>query len=383
MARPDQSLAFCKFEVLQVAVPSRAGFGLPSGAQFDAQPIHLVVGTTNQGSIALGEASRVEDATVVETTLRGLLDFPLQTITPSTAWMKSSYEEGFFAGMVRRKPLPSWEECRGRSIFLLESLWLDAMGQAAGVPAHVLLGGAVRPKVRVDYWAAQPDAPDLARLVAEAQALGCTGMKLKSSSSGNTVLALREIAADLPEGFQFTIDPMFNWRSLHESRKLFEILDALPVTCKVEDPFPFEAIDDWHAAQRQHRQTLIWHTRGESDLQVALREGTADAFNIACRSTFEAMDLAKVLAFHAKDCWFGSQLETGVFQQVRLHAASAAATCVLASDLQSQWVREHTLVTPAMTTQAGEIAVGNAPGLGVKLDWDAVLPRIVKRWTVE
>lgn len=43
-----------------------------------------------------------------------------------------------------------------RSYQVMESLWLDAVGKQAGLPAHQLLGGAVRDRVLTDFWANRP-----------------------------------------------------------------------------------------------------------------------------------------------------------------------------------------------------------------------------------
>ena len=65
-------------------------------------------------------------------------------------------------------------------------------------------------------------------------------------------------------------------------------------------------------------------------------------------------------------------MELGVLQALHLHAASCARNCVLAGDLQSEWIRAETLVRPRMTYQGNGALVTKLPGLGVELDPDAV-----------
>jgi L-alanine-DL-glutamate epimerase-like enolase superfamily enzyme len=62
----------------------------------------------------------------------------------------------------------------------------------------------------------------------------------------------------------------------------------------------------------------------------------------------------------------------GVLQHLRLHASACARNCLLASDLCSEWVREHTLVKQRMEYRDGGAVVPNRPGLGVELDHEAI-----------
>jgi L-alanine-DL-glutamate epimerase-like enolase superfamily enzyme len=206
---------------------------------------------------------------------------------------------------------------------------------------------------------------------------------MKSDSTGDTALALLEIAGDLPAGFRVTIDPMNSWRSLRESARWLEKLAALPLEIQLEDPYPYLVTDDWRQARTFKPVTIICHARSEQDFRIALDKGLADAYNLAGGGAFNFQQLAHIAEFYSKDCWQGSALELGVAQHVRLHAASAARSCVLASDLQSEWVREHTLVTPRMQYVDGHAVVPTAPGIGVALDHEAIRTYLQHAWTVE
>lgn len=219
----------------------------------------------------------------------------------------------------------SWQAAGERSYILAESLWLDAVGKASGLPAHQLLGGAVRDRVPVDFWANRPPARVLADLVAEAAGKGLRGMKLKSDAAGDTAQALVALAHDVPAGFHFTIDPMCAWRTLRESRPLFEQSAGLPFEVQVEDPFAYLMVEDWRQARALGHTTIICHARDEHVLRLALREQMADALNLGGGGAYAFLHMAAVAEFASKDCWQGSALELGVLQHLHLRAQLPAA----------------------------------------------------------
>ena len=371
------SLTFTKFRVWQVVVPARTdiiaapqttGALYRDNLRWPDIPVHLIEAETAAGFTAVGEADRSTSQAAVENTLAELLGQDLLTISPATVWMGPRTDEG----LPMSYPIWSWQRAGERSYFALESLWYDAVGKAVGLPAHRLMGGAVREVVPADFWANRPSGPVLAKLIAEARDRGLRGIKTKCDGTGDTVHALLEIAADVPHDFRVTIDPMYAWRSLRESARLFEALARLNFAIQIEDPFPVTMEDDWRRSREIGPMTIICHPRRADLFRHALRENLADAYNLGGGSGVEFQHTSTVAEFFSKDCWHGSSIEMGVLQALRLHAAATAANCLLASDLCSEWVREHTLVTPRMEYRDAGAVVPQTPGLGVSLDHAAV-----------
>lgn len=373
----ERTLTFTQFRVWQVVVPARhdiisapetGGALYRDNLSWPQLPVYLVEGVTSGGFHAVGEADRGTPESAVVNSLRYLLGRNLLDISPATAWM----QERDASGLPMSYPAWSWQMAGDRSYWLLESLWVDAMGKAAGLPAHRLFGGAVRDVVSTDFWANRPSAQTLAALVVEAQGRGLKGIKMKCDSTGDTVQSLVAIAQDIPKDFRFTIDPMYAWRSLRESVRYFEQLARLDNPIQVEDPFPYTVVDDWRRARQLGPMTIISHPRRADIFRHALAEEIADAYNLGGGSCTEFLHTAQVAEFYSKDCWQGSSIEMGVLQHLRLHAAACARNCLLASDLCSEWVREHTLVTPRMAYRDAGAVVPQRPGLGVDLDHAAV-----------
>ncbi len=197
------TLTFTKFRVFEVVVPARTDILMaPSkGAIYSGtttwpdMPIHLVEGTTSQGFSAVGECGRGTSRTVVENTLRDLLGRNLLEKTPATMWMGSG-------DLPQSYPFFSWTLAGQRSYQMMESLWLDAAGKAAGLPAHQLLGGAVRNEVLTAFWANRPNAATMRTLIHEAASKGLTGIKMKSDSTCDTARHWKKSPPMCPADFR-------------------------------------------------------------------------------------------------------------------------------------------------------------------------------------
>jgi len=380
-------MRFERFQVYEVVVPARSdivadaflktgGEAPPSWPQV---PIYLVQGETSDGVSAVGESARGDSEESVIKTLRELLSRDLSSFAPASAWGAAHLANGLPTPSI----LPSWSNADGRSYALLESLWFDAVGKAAGVPACQLLGGAVRDRVEVDFWANKPDTKALASLVKEACELGLRGIKLKSDAVGGTALAVAEVAADAPKGFHFTIDPMCSWRTFRESRHLFERLVKTGFDIRIEDPFSHDSISEWRRARAAFPEiTFAWHARDEATLRTIVLEDVADVVNLAMSGVCHFMSSAPMVEFSGRDFWEGTSLELGVQQHLRLHAAAAARRCVLPCDLQGAWVRSHSLVSAPMAYQNGCALVPTTPGIGVELDRSALDSFLVREFEI-
>ena len=69
--------------------------------------------------------------------------------------------------------------------------------------------------------------------------------------------------------------------------------------------------------------------------------------------------------------WIASNVDLGLFDLFRLHAAVAAPNCTFGSDLCGNFVHGHSLLAKPLVV-AGVARAPDAPGLGVELDEEAV-----------
>lgn len=360
----------------EVVVPARPGatnseeYGNFLSHEWDLMPICILEARLDDGITALGEVGREHSLASIEPWLRQLPGLEIQGL--SLATLPEDWRgKGVFGGAVEEvHPVPLWTS-PSPVIGALEMIQLDWAGKRLGCRAVDLLGGPVRDRVTVDYWAGRKTPADLHRTVTTARELGFRGLKMKSRYGDPVVEQVRAIRDAGGADFSVTIDPMYQWFSPHESLATLKALEEFGGNLRVEDPFPEDRPEFWRRARQVTSVPLVWHARTLASLRRALQEGCTDGFNVSGVAR-EFLHFAGAVGIAGYSCWRGSSLELGIGQVAGLHAAAAAPSCVMASDFQSGVIREHTLVTWDWPYQDGTLPLPEGPGLGVELDREAL-----------
>ena len=364
-------------EVHEVVVPARAGStDSPSLGQFmdgvpwDRLPICLIELHLSDGITALGEVCRGNAISDLQ---------PFLKLLPGTkiagpglgGGLPAAFRAKPYHGLLAAHAPALWQSPTSL-IGAIEIALLDWAGQRLGCRVVDLLGGAYREQVPVEYWCGRQTPADLARLVTRARELGFGGLKMKSRIGDPVVEQVRAIRDAGGDDFRLTIDPMFQWLGPREAlltlRRLEPLLDGL----KIEDPFPQDRPDYWRRARGACAIPLIWHARTIDSLRRAMQERCADDFNCS-GGMWEVMTQFHAVEIAGHSCWHGSAIEMGIGQIAHLHAAAASRCCVIPSDFVSGLIREHTLVNYPWTYQNGHLPLPQSPGLGIRLDRDALV----------
>jgi muconate cycloisomerase len=356
----------------EVIVPGRAGaVDSPSLGRFadawDEKPIVLLEFRLSDGIVALGEVGRGPAIADVAPWLEQLIGLELRGLDLGV--LPSSFRNGYWAGLLTSHP-PALYDSPSPVTYAFEMALYDWMGKRAGCRMADLLGGAVRDRVPVDAWCGRQTPDDLRRIVTAAKTRGFHGIKMKSKIGDPTVAQVRAIKEAGGDDFGVTIDPMWQWLSPHDALHMLKQLEAFS-NLRIEDPFPWEQPEMWQRVRQVCAVPLVLHTRHMGVLKHGLQHGTADNFNCS-GYVAEFLALAHAVEVAGYCCWHGSSLELGVGQAAVLHAAASARSCTLPSDLQSAYIREHTLVTWDWPYEDGTLPLPPGPGLGVELDHDAV-----------
>jgi muconate cycloisomerase len=243
----------------------------------------------------------------------------------------------------------------------------DIVGKARGVPLHALLGGAVRAKVRADYWMGQQTPEDSKRTVERALEHGFKGIKIKCQIEDPMVERLRAILSVGGVDFKVTVDPNERFRTAEQTIALAAELEALGNVEVFEDPIPKTDIEGYKRIHEEINLPLAQHLGGSAAVLAALKEDLADCFNLG-GSLFGFQKNAAVAAAAGMVCWHGSGNDLGIIDTSYIHAAAAAPNCTMASDFVGSWTREDDLIVEPIAFADGYVSTPDRPGLGCELD---------------
>jgi glucarate dehydratase len=280
-----------------------------------------------------------------------------------------------------------------------EVAYLDAQGQALGLPVHALLGGKLRD--RVDFsaylfykWAAHPgddgpadpwgEALGPEAIVAQARRMvdefGFRSLKLKGGvlepdAEISTVRALREAFPS----HALRIDPNTGWSvetSLRVAQQLSGCLEYL------EDPTP--GIPGMAEVARKAAMPLATNmcVTGFEHLPQAIEHGAVQIvlsdhhFWGGLRATQRLSGICETwglsLSMH-------SNSHLGISLAAMTHLGSVLPTIAYACDTHRPWQSEDVVLADPLPFVDGAIRVPDGPGLGVDLDREA-LGLLHERW---
>jgi muconate cycloisomerase len=265
---------------------------------------------------------------------------------------------------------------RGPAYQAFEMALLDLIGRARRLPVHALLGGAVRERVRADYWMGHQTPEDGRRSVERALQLGFHGVKIKCKLDEPMEERLRAMRDVGGVDFKVTVDPNERFHTAEQAIELCLRLEALGNVEVFEDPIPKGDIEGWVKIHEAVSSPVAMHLGSGAQMLEALQAGCVDCFNLGS-GPVKMPDLAHIAAAAGMPCWHGSGNDLGIMDTSYIHAAALAPACTMASDFVGSWTREDDLITEPIEFVDGTVATPQAPGLGCELD-TAALPRYVQ-----
>lgn len=251
----------------------------------------------------------------------------------------------------------------------------DLVGRVRGLPVHALLGGAMRDRVRADYWMGHQTPEDGKKAVERALTYGFKGVKIKcriQEPMYERLKAMRDVGG--PD-FKVTVDPNERFYTAEQTIELAEQLAPLGNVEVFEDPIPKSDIEGYEKIHNAIPFPLAMHlgdgpgvVRG---LQADGGKGVIDCVNLG-GSLFGFQRNAATAAAANLPCWHGSGNDLGIVDTSYVHAAAAAPNCTMASDFVGSWTREDDLIVEPIEFVDGYVPTPEKPGLGCELDYDAL-----------
>jgi len=251
----------------------------------------------------------------------------------------------------------------------------DLVGRIRLLPVHALLGGAVRERVRADYWMGHQTPEDGKRAVERALEHGFKGVKIKCKLEEpmfDRLEAMRDVAG--PE-FKVTVDPNERFYTAEQAIALAAELAPLDNVEVFEDPIPKSDIEGYEMIHGAIPFPLAMHLGDGPGVVRALQadagRGVVDCVNLG-GSLVGFQRNAAVAAAAGLPCWHGSGNDLGIVDTSYVHAAAAAPNCTMASDFVGSWTREDDLIAEPIEFVDGFVPTPTKPGLGCEIDEGAL-----------
>ena len=262
---------------------------------------------------------------------------------------------------------------KGPAYDAFEMAVFDLIGHARQLPVHALLGGAVRDRVRADYWMGQQTPEDGKRTVERALEHGFKGIKIKCKIEEPMVArleAMREVAG---VDFKVTVDPNERFCTAEQTIELAHQLEAVGNVEVFEDPIPKSDLEGYIKIHEAINLPVAMHLGQGPDIIRAVKAGVVDCLNLMGSLVGFQKNAATARAAGLR-CWHGSGNDLGIVDTSYLHAVAAAPNCTMASDFVGSWTREDDLIVEPIEFVDGYAPTPMRPGLGCALD-EAALTR--------
>jgi muconate cycloisomerase len=341
-------------------------FGTPTWPQMRK---HLLRVQAEGGLYGLGETRRGCPRAAVEAGAAALVgldplrlplqDLPLVRDEKGRHGPRASYEGLYGPG----RSSPAYDA--------FEMALFDLAGRALGVPAHYLLGGAVRERVLADYWIGQQTPEDAARNAELGAARGFHGIKMKCAVDDPWEARLQAILDVAGPEFRVTIDPNERFYRPVEAIALARRLARFPNVALYESPVPQWNLEWYRQIRAAIDAPLALHLGDPRSVVQAVAAEACDYYNLG-GGMVDFLRSAAIVAAAGTLCWHGSGVDLGIREHAMLHAAACARNCALPSDLVGSWVREDDLIVEPIQFDEGYALVPDRPGLGCELDLEAV-----------
>ena len=243
----------------------------------------------------------------------------------------------------------------------------DLVGQHNDVPAYRLFGPQVRARVPMASWTVSQTPSKMALEVEHAVAAGYTWIKYHTNHFHNIIAQTEAMQAVAPPGFKVHYD--LNWDSSADHvLDLARELAKFPVAGAIEDPVRNHDFEGYKLLRQKSPLPIYYH-----HLQLGGREGLlglADGYMLGHAPVGNVVQRAGL--FEAANVPFMLQNVGGNITRAfvaHMAAAFQMATLHHVNDCQL-WAED--VVTPALEVAGGTVRVPEGPGLGLKLDREAL-----------
>lgn len=265
-----------------------------------------------------------------------------------------------------------WDDSLGAG---LQMALFDAVGRAAEVPVHALLGRRVHETTPLSWWNIDTSAADMKSECQEALKLGYKSYKTKGRPWFDVFEQVRTAAEGLPEDFKIDMDFNDTLRTAEQGLPILKELAKYPQVDIYESPIPQSDVEGNRKIAAATDVNIAMHY-GNPTPKICVQSGCCDGFVVgggASRTTSSGR--------------FCEQVQMPFWLQLVGAGLTAAHSLHFGGVLQqAKWpavnchqLFEHDLLTEPIVVTDGHAAVPDRPGLGYEVDRDLVRKFKVER----
>lgn len=259
-----------------------------------------------------------------------------------------------------------WDDSLGAG---LQMALFDAVGRAAEVPVHALLGPKVYEKTPLSWWNIDTSAEDMTAECKEALRQGYMSYKTKGRQWFDVFKQVEMATKVVPP--EFKIDMDFNETLLTAERGLpiLKRLEEYPQIDIYESPIPQGDVEGNVKIAEATRVKIAMHYYGTPPPAVCVKTGCTDGF-VVSRGATARMSTARFCEEVNMPFWL-QMVGAGLTAAFSLQHGGVMKQAVWPA-VNCHQLYEHDLLTAPITVKEGYASVPDRPGIGYEVDRDVV-----------
>jgi galactonate dehydratase len=258
-----------------------------------------------------------------------------------------------------------WDDSLGAG---LQMALFDAVGRAAEVPVHALLGHKVYEKTPLSWWNIDTSAEDMASECQEAMRLGYMSYKTKGRPWFDIDEQLAKATKGLPPEFKIDMDFNDTLRTAEQGLPILERLGKYPHVDIFEGPIPQEDVDgNRKITESTHVKVAIHY--GKPSPNTVAQTRCCDGF-VAGGGATKLMKTGRFCEETNFPLWL-QLVGSGLTAAHSLHFGGVLKQAVWPA-VNCHQLYETDMLTEPIVLKDGHAVVPDRPGLGFEVNRDTV-----------
>ena len=258
-----------------------------------------------------------------------------------------------------------WDDSLGAG---LQMALFDAVGRAADLPVHALLGPKVHATTPLSWWNIDTSAADMAEECLEAYRLGYMSYKTKGRPWFDVFRQVEESAKVVPADFRIDMDFNDTLRDADRALPILKKLERYPQVDIYESPIPQEDVEGNRRIAEATRVKVAMHY-GTPSPSTVVKTGCCDGF-VAGGGATKLMSTGRFCSETSLPLWL-QLVGSGLTAAHSLHFGGVLEQAVWPA-VNCHQLYENNLLTEPILLKNGAATVPDRPGLGYEINRDLV-----------